>query len=291
MTTGPPPESAADALARLYDVDLLEDPGDVDLYLALAARTDGPILELGVGSGRVAVPLAEAGYAVTGLDLDPAMLRRARERAARAGRVVERRLTLVEGDARHLPASVGAFHLAFIALNSLLVFGERRDQERAIASIADHLEPGGLAVIDVWLPAADDLARYDGRLCLESVRRDPETGFTVAKMASADHDTATGMVELTVLFDEGPAGEPPRRWVRKDRLRLVGPDDLRGFAERAGLEVETIAGSYDLDAIRAGDDRAILVARKPRPAGTGTANRRASGTSRTGSGGRSALVS
>ena len=55
-------QELADALARLYDVDLLEDPGDLDLYLALAARTGGPILECGVGSGRIAVPLAAAGY-------------------------------------------------------------------------------------------------------------------------------------------------------------------------------------------------------------------------------------
>jgi SAM-dependent methyltransferase len=279
MTPADEHEDRAAALARLYDVDLLEDPGDLDLYLATAARTGGPILELGVGSGRVAVPLAEAGFDVTGVDLDRAMLRRARERAARAGRAAERRLTLVEGDARTPPDTVGAFRLAFVALNSILVFGGRADQEQTVKAMAAHLEPGGLAVIDAWLPAAEDLARYDGRLGLEYVRRDPETGFTVTKTASAIHDTATGTVELTAIFDEGPDGAPPRRWIRRDRLRLVGPDDLRGFAERAGLEIETIAGGYELDPIGPGDDRAILVARRP-------AIRRRSGSGRTGSGGR-----
>ncbi|MER3418842.1 MAG: class I SAM-dependent methyltransferase, partial [Chloroflexota bacterium] len=77
--------SAAD-LARLYDLDLVEDPGDLNLYLALAARSGGPILELGVGSGRLAIPLAAAGYDVVGIDTDPAMLARARLRTAGAGR-------------------------------------------------------------------------------------------------------------------------------------------------------------------------------------------------------------
>src|SRR5512141_2072188 len=89
------------ALARLYDLDLTEDPGDLDLYLALAARTGGPILELAVGSGRLAVPLAAAGFAVTGVDLDPAMLARARATAATPGRGRARRarrLELVEAD-------------------------------------------------------------------------------------------------------------------------------------------------------------------------------------------------
>ena len=85
-------ERAAAALARLYDLDLSEDPGDLDLYRALAARTGGPILELAVGSGRLAVPLAAGGHDVTGVDLDAAMLARARAAADAAGRATARRL-------------------------------------------------------------------------------------------------------------------------------------------------------------------------------------------------------
>jgi SAM-dependent methyltransferase len=75
----------AEALARYYDLDLQDDPGDLPLYQALAKRTGGPILELGVGSGRLAVPLARAGYAVTGVDRDPHMLARAEMAWKRAG--------------------------------------------------------------------------------------------------------------------------------------------------------------------------------------------------------------
>ena len=266
MTAGdgePPREATADALARLYDVDLLEDPGDAHLYLALAARTGGPILELGVGSGRVAIQLAMAGYQVAGFDLDPAMLGRAARCAHRAGSKASRNITLINADARIPPEGVGRFRLAIIALNSLLVFGERRDQQKTVAAMAAHLEPGGIAVIDVWLPSARDLARYDARVGLEYIRTDPETGRVVTKLASATHDTASGTVDLSVIYDEGAPGEPPCRWIRRDRLRLVSPDELRAFAEDAGLEVETIAGGYDLEPIGPGDERAIVVATKP----------------------------
>ena len=90
-------DATATALARLYDLDLTEDPGDLDLYLALAERTGGPVLELAAGSGRLAVPLAAAGNRVTAVDLDPAMLARARTFAAREG-VGEDRLAFVEAD-------------------------------------------------------------------------------------------------------------------------------------------------------------------------------------------------
>ena len=69
-------------------------------------------------------------------------------------------------------------------------------------------------------------------------------------------------MELTGIYDEGRQGEPARRWLREDRLRLLTAGELRSFAEDAGLTVEVLAGGYDLDALRPGDDRAILVARK-----------------------------
>lgn len=276
------PDTVAAALARLYDVDLLEDPGDLDLYRALAARTGGPILEIGVGSGRIAVPLAAAGHRITGLDTDPAMLARARERAAAAGPQVVHRLELLTGDARRPPADLGAVHLAFVALNSLMVFGDRADQRATVRAIADHLEPGGLAVVDVWLPDAEDLARYDGRLGMEYVRRDPDTGDSVTKLASAVHDPATGTVELTNIYEQGRQGEAPRRWIRHDRLRLVSADDLRAFAEDAGLVVEVIAGDYDLTPLRPGDDRAILVARREQRLRTRSASRTATAPGRPG---------
>ena len=258
----PSPSPTAVALARLYDVDLLEDPGDLDLYLALAERADGPILELGVGSGRLAVPLAEAGWPVTGVDNDPAMLTRARARAEAAGPTVAARIALIEADAAglHLP---GRFRLAFIALTSLLVFGDRAAQAAALRVMSEHLEPGGLCVIDVWLPDADDLARYDGRIVLEYARVDPETGWTVVKTGSAVHDPASQTVHLTTIFDEGAQGEPPIRWTRTDRIRLVGAEELSVFAESAGLVVELVGRGYDLEPLGPGADRVVLIATRP----------------------------
>jgi SAM-dependent methyltransferase len=262
VTTVSATSEAGRALARLYDVDLVEDPGDIDLYLALARRTGGPILELGAGTGRVAVPLAEAGHEVTAVDLDPAMLDRARRRAATAGPTTAGRITFIEADLIGLALPAGAtYRLAIIALNSLFLLASRESQREALRTLARHLVPGGLAAVDVWLPDADDLGRFDGRLILEYARRDPETGNLVTKVAAAQHDAANGIVNLTSIFEEGTDGAPAVRWVRRDALRLVSADELRDFAEGAGLVVENLAGSYDLEELGAGSDRAILIAR------------------------------
>ncbi|MFL5778463.1 MAG: class I SAM-dependent methyltransferase [Chloroflexota bacterium] len=253
----------ADALARLYDLDLADDPGDLDLYLALAARADGDVLELAVGSGRLAVPLAAAGHRVTGVDIDPAMLARARERARRAG-VAEPALALVEADLLGLTLpTAGTFGLAFVALNSLMLLGSRDRQRAAVRVLAEHLAPGGLAVVDVWLPDAEDLARFDGRVILEWTRTDEATGAVVTKLGSAQHDAATAVVSLTTVFEEGRQGSSADRWVRHDRLRLVTADELQGFADEAGLRTELMAGGYDLSPLGPGSERAILVAVRP----------------------------
>jgi SAM-dependent methyltransferase len=293
-----------ETLARYYDLDLRDDPGDVDLYLALATRTGGPILELAVGSGRVAVPLAAAGHQVTGVDSDPAMLARAElawsrardeaptgpGRGDRPGRRTSgtgaRSAATRAGSAANAPrsgalrgsGSVGTldlveadlttvrlrerFRLAILALNTLLILERPERQLAALRTLAAHLRPDGLAVVDIWLPGPEDLAIYDGRLLLEWIRDDPETGDRVAKLASARFDSATATVVLSQLFDASSAdGGAVRRVTRSDRLRLVGVHELVRMAQDAGLAVEELAGDHRMGAFGPGDERVILVGR------------------------------
>jgi SAM-dependent methyltransferase len=267
----PPDPATAAALARLYDLDLADDPGDLDLYLALADRAAGRVLELAAGSGRLAVPLAAAGHPVTAVDIDPAMLARARERAAAAD-LPDGRLELVEADLLdvRLP-DAGRYALAFIALNSIMLLATRDAQRRAIQSLAVHLAPGGLAVVDVWLPDIEDLARFDGRLILEWIRTDvaidsqggeADDASLVTKTGSAVHDSASGTIVLTAAYEVATQGGGIRRWVRQDRLRLITADELVAFAEESGLRVELVAGGYDLGPIGPGSERAVLIAER-----------------------------
>ncbi len=175
-TTG---ETTADLLARYYDLDLEDDQGDIDLYLAMAERTGGPILELAAGSGRIAVPLARAGYRVTAVDNDPAMLRRLADAWAAARPGTRRRpagdVELVEADLTGLSLQRG-FGLGIIGLNSLLLLEGPAAQRQAMRVLAAHLRPGGIAIVDVVVLDAGDLAAYDSRIFLDWMRPDPSTG-------------------------------------------------------------------------------------------------------------------
>jgi SAM-dependent methyltransferase len=177
--------------------------------------------------------------------------------------VPDGQLELVEADLRtlSLPAA-GSYGLAFIALNSIMLLPSRDRQKAAIACLAAQLRPGGIAAVDAWLPDADDLARFDGRVFHEWIRDDPTTGALVTKTGSAVHDASSGSIVLTSVFEEAAQGETPRRWVRQDRLRLISADELVAFAEDAGMRVEMLAGGYDLSPLGPGSDRAVLIAER-----------------------------
>ncbi len=207
------------------------------------------------------MPIARAGQDVTGVDVDPAMLDRARAAADAAGPDIASRLTLVEADLVGLRLPDGQrYGLGFIGLNTILALRTRHAQREALETLAAHLRPGGLAVVDAWQPDADDLARFDGRLILEWARRDPASGEEVTKIASAEHDAATQTVRLTTMYETAEPGAAPRRWLRADTMRLLSADELAAFAEDAGLAVELVAGGYDLAPLGPGSDRAVLIA-------------------------------
>lgn len=262
------PGNAADAIARLYDLDLSVDPGDVELYQALAKRTGGPILELAIGSCRIATPLAADGYHVVGVDIDQAMLARGRARLAAAGRATAARVELIEADmtdAADHPGVIaaGPYQLAILALNSILILTTPARQRAVFRAMARALAPGGVAVVDAWLPIPADLTAFDGRLSLDWLRTDPETGFEVTKSSAAWFDPTSRLVTLITTFEEGTPGTAPIRWTRQDALRLITADELIDYAADAGLQVEQLAGDHELGPMSPGSDRAVLLARKP----------------------------
>lgn len=251
-----------DDFPRLYDLDTADLVDDLDFFVALARRTGGPVLEIGCGTGRVLVPLAKAGFEVTGVDIDPRMLARARDRVARSG--VGDRAKLVEADARTLNL-YEHFALAIVALNSFLHFTSDDDQTDALKAIRRHLRRGGLLALDLPNPDPALLGEVGGQVVLEWVRRDPETGAEVSKLRSQRVDTARQLVELTLLFDEGDLQGATRGALRRRTytlpLRYVYRRELELLLEKCGFAVETFYGGYDLSDYTSDSLKLIALAR------------------------------
>jgi SAM-dependent methyltransferase len=150
--------SAYDRIARLYDPWSVSVVEDVEFYVAEAVRSGGPVLELGVGTGRIAVPTARAGVRVVGVDSSEGMLAVAREQAELAGVELDLRL----GDMRDPPVDE-QFALVVIPFRTLLHMQTDDDRRAALAAVRARLVDGGRFVFDVFTPGADDIAETHGR--------------------------------------------------------------------------------------------------------------------------------
>ena len=207
------------------------------------------------------------------------MLARGRRRAAASKALeadLETRLTWLQADLVDVdrawpsiaqpgtPGGPGAFGLAVLAVGSILLLPDAERQRAAVATMARLLAPDGVAVVDAWLVGREELAGYDGRTSLEWVRRDPETGSTVTKLATGRHEPGSDRLLLTTTFDEERAGEPPVRWRRDDILRLVEPDELLDFVADAGLVAEAVGGDPEMAPLGPGADRVVVVGRRLR---------------------------
>jgi len=232
--------SRYDAIARLYDPWSVSVTEDVPFYVDEARRVSpGPVVELGVGTGRIAVPIAVEGIRVIGVDSSAGMLEVARERAESAGvaDLVELRL----GDLRAPPVTERV-ELVICPFRSYLHLRTDAERLRALRAARDLLVPGGRLVFDVFAPGADDIAETDGRW----LEREPEI------FERADWDTETRTLTLSV---RGPSGEATLA------LAWLSADEWRALLERAGFEVEALYGWFDRRPFRGGEDM-VWIARR-----------------------------
>src|SRR5207245_9172987 len=150
--------SEYDAIARLYDPWSRSVTEDVEFYLEEARRSGGPVVELGVGTGRIAVPIASDGIRVIGVDSSRGMLDVCAERAALAG--VE--LDLRVGDLRQPPIAE-CVPLVICPFRSLLHMHTDEDRRSVLAAAHELLLPGGALGFDVFTPDAQDIEQTQGR--------------------------------------------------------------------------------------------------------------------------------
>jgi cyclopropane fatty-acyl-phospholipid synthase-like methyltransferase len=172
---------------------------DVDFWLGEAARTDGPLLELGCGTGRVTIPLAARGCQITGLDISDSMLRRARSKAADAGVVA----TWILGDMRgfELDRQFAMIFCPFGTFNHL----RRDDVAQCLSAAREHLLPGGHFALDTFNSSDSDNA-----LC------DDVQGFSSFTRSETEEFLASSGFDVAALY-----GDYDRSEYSKDSKRLI----------------------------------------------------------------------
>jgi SAM-dependent methyltransferase len=224
--------SAYDNIARIYDPWSRSVVEDVAFYVEEAVRAGGPVLELGVGTGRIAVPIAVAGVSVVGVDTSEGMLEVARERAELAG--AAELVDLRHGDMRDPPVD-GVFPLVAIPFRSLLHMESQADRRTALRAVRERLVPGGRLVFDVFTPAADDIADTHGRW----LEREPG----IWERADWNEETRT-----LILRVRGAGGEAEMS------LAWLSVPEWRALLADEGFELEALYGWFDRSPWAGGED-------------------------------------
>ena len=249
------------AIAGVYDFSYADFTEDIDFYENLAQAVDGPLLELGAGSGRVAIPLAQAGYAVVGIDTSPSMLDAGRRTLSSTKLPRKGKLELLQADMTDFDLG-RRFGLVFIAANTFQHLVTMRAQAACLACVARHLAPGGVFAMSVRSPASVswDEAGAPAPLLLDWTRRDDETGDLVMKYVAAHPDPARMVRQLTYVYDRVRQDGSVQRSVFLTELKHSTEAELTLLLQQAGLRVTHVYGDYDLSPVGQGD-QLIFVAR------------------------------
>jgi SAM-dependent methyltransferase len=219
-----------DSIARLYDPWSRSVVEDVAFYVEEARRSGGPVLELGIGTGRIAVPTAAAGIGVIGVDASAGMLEVARANARRE-RVV---LDLRQGDVRAPPVE-GTLPLVTMPFRSFMHIQSDAERRSVLRAVWRLLEPDGRFVFDVFCPAAEDIAETHARWLerepgiFERADWDEEGQSLTLRVRGLGAETTLELVWLTVsqwrelLGSEGFVVEALYGWF--DRTPWDGHED------------------------------------------------------------------
>ena len=242
-----------DLLSDLYDLEYPHEY-DVPFWLALASHENGPIVEWGAGTGRIAVPLAAAGHEITAVEVAEAMVEKGRKK----GGSVE----WVAGDMR--TAKPGRRHgLAICAFNSFLCLLSVDDALAFLRNTREHLEPGGLLGIEVSAFSPEELAEEpDGPSLRHDLTRDLPEGW-LDRFSLSRYDAATQLMDMRLFYELYDAsGELESRRAHDLTIRITNRAELGLMLRLAGFDVEAVYGGFAGEPFTAESEHLIVLARK-----------------------------
>jgi SAM-dependent methyltransferase len=221
------PATYGDHIAEFYDErhSRLRDT-DAEVARIVEVVGSGPVLELGIGTGRVAVPLAQRGVEVHGIDASEAMVAKLRERDGGAS------IPVSIAEMQDVAAAGGGYSLVFVVFNTFFALLDQDTQVECFANVADRLAPGGRFLIEAFVP---DLTRFDGGQRTSAV----SVGVDSVDIDVVMHDPVAQRIDgQHVLIRESGTRLLPVS------MRYAFPAELDLMARLAGLELESREGGW-----------------------------------------------
>lgn len=241
--------SQYDIWADVYDPQWGGYEEDIPFYVGESQRATPPVLELACGTGRVTIPIAQAGVEVVGLDSSPEMLAVAQRKVVQLSPEVKEKIRLLEGDMRDFSLDE-RFGLIMIPFRSFLLLTTVEDQKQTLRNIHRHLRPGGRLALNIFVPDLGIIAAHSSPLG-EPLKRmkeikDPETGHWTIIWETRHYDQNRQIIDNFFIYDElDEAGVVVKRIYRPLKLRWVYRYEMEHLLDLCGFQVEELYGDFD----------------------------------------------
>jgi len=248
--------------AEYYDCDVGNLNMDIPFFHEYAETMGDPILELACGTGRVLIPLAEAGFTIHGLDLSKNMLNIA-EKKVKEKKLADK-VTLTHADMADYDLPVKEFSMAFIAFRSFMHLFTQKEQLSCLECTFKHMKPGGLLIIDLYAPRYSKLAQPpDDDFKFRREYHLPNGNHVIHKRRWRGTDTVNQINTEEILFEEySPDGELVRTRQVPLQTRYTFRYELQLLLEKTGYQLKTIYRHYLKNPYN-GTGEIIAVAHKP----------------------------
>ena len=233
-----------DRFADIYDIWTETAPAaqsNRGFYVEAYLAAGGPVVELGVGDGRIAVEAAARGCRVIGVDVSPVMLQRCRKRAEEAG--VGDRIELLESDFRTFRLDDAAA-LVTLPYHSIGHLTSTRAKQEAVQRVFSQLRPGGRFIFDDFVMTPDVVARM--RQVQLRAAYPSAAGTDILLWVTSRVDEKARSMEVITWEDHFTAdGRPEWRRYRRLHLSWLDPEDARSLLLGAGFTIDACLGSFD----------------------------------------------
>ena len=249
-----------DIIARYYDAENELFIEDLPFYDELAEEYGSPIVDIGAGTGRVLIHLAQSGYKTLGIDYSEEMLAIAR-RKLQVLPDLESNIKLIQADIREY-IDQNQYPLILIPYNGFMHLGEQEDQLKVLQRIPQMLTEEGILVIDLPNGGEISATEDDGRIVLERTFYEPQHGHLVMQQTVSAINRLEQKLYITWIYDEVTADGTLKRTVAPQTLRYVFASEMKLLLRLAGLELIEIYGDYERNPFVEGSERMIIMARK-----------------------------
>ena len=254
-------ETQYDKLAQIYDFEWKDLEGDIDFAVEYSKKCGSPILELAVGTGRVAIPIARQGLEIFGIDNSINMINIGLRKIAQLPEEISSKITFIHDNMCNFLIK-RKFKFIFVSFNSFLLLTTRKEQDDCLRAVHNHLTDDGLLMIDIFSPNFKLCAEEKSEIrFLRHFYFEPENK-TIIQWEYVERNMAEQLMSIDFLYEEYDRNGNLNKSTRHLDMAIIFRFEMQMMLEKNGFEIVEFFGNYDKSEFTVKSPQMIYICKK-----------------------------